>query len=148
MYPWETYEEIAERNNYIPLLPSQLLPSQQYKSSGVSEVDTYPENDPLLLFNQIKKKQLAPLWRINEKTKVYYTLKPISVKIYREDDLFFVENENLLVCGTGKSPQEALQDFSLHIIHFYEYYNKIEDDKLMGDALRLKKIYKNLFEVK
>ena len=142
MYLWETYEEIAERNNYIPLLPSQ------YKSSGVSEVDTNPENDPMLLFKQIKKEQLAPLWRINKKTKVYYTLKPISVKIYREDDLFFVKNENLLVCGTGKSPQEALQDFSLHIIHFYEYYNKIEEDKLMGDALRLKKIYKNLFKVK
>ena len=142
MYPWETYEEIAERNNYIPLLPSQ------YKSSGVSEVDTNPENDPMLLFKQIKKEQLAPLWRINEKTKVYYTLKPISVKIYREDDLFFVKNETLLVCGTGKSPQEALQDFSLHIIHFYEYYNKIEENKLMGDALRLKKIYKNLFKVK
>ncbi|ODS31878.1 MAG: hypothetical protein SCARUB_02992 [Candidatus Scalindua rubra] len=68
----------------------------------------------------------------------------ITVKIYRDDDLFFAENETLVVCGTGDIPQDALQDLCFRIIHFFEYYKKFDESELTGDALRLKnsiKIY-------
>jgi hypothetical protein len=82
--------------------------------------------------------------RLQAETKKFYTPKPISVKIYRDEDLFFAENENLVVCGTGDTTQDALQDLCVHIIHFFEYYKKLDKSKLTGDALRLKELYQNL----
>ena len=77
-------------------------------------------------------------------TRRFCTSKPIAVKVYREEDLFFAENENLAVCGTGTTPQGALYDLALHIIHFYEYYRNIDASKLTGEALKLKNLYQNL----
>ena len=69
---------------------------------------------------------LAPLWRLQSKTKRFYTPIPIAVKAYRDEDFFFAENENLAVCGTGDTPQDALQDLELHITHFFEYYKNLD----------------------
>jgi len=84
---------------------------------------------------------IAPLWTIQR----YQTVKPIKVHIYVEDNIFFAENETLIIVGTGKSIGEAIADLSNHIIHFYHYYQRLPDDKVTGDAIRLKKMYKTLF---
>ena len=57
----------------------------------------------------------------------------------RTGRLFFAENENLAICGTGENKQEAIQDFMIHLIHFYEYYKAIDENKLIGKAISLKK---------
>ncbi|MBU4257655.1 hypothetical protein KKC04_04580 [Patescibacteria group bacterium] len=36
-----------------------------------------------------------------------YISTPVAVKVYRDEDFFFAENENLAVCGTGDTPQDA-----------------------------------------
>ena len=64
-------------------------------------------------------------------------LKPISVRVYFDDGLFFAENEALLLYGTGTSPDEAITDLGLHIIHFYQYYKNLDWSQITGDALRL-----------
>lgn len=87
----------------------------------------------------------APLWSVTSKTKRYSASKPIKVHIYSEDNLFFAENETLVVVGTGSSPTEAIDDLCKHIIHFYQYYKRLTIDKLTGDAIRLKKVYETLF---
>jgi len=130
-----TYDTIKEKMAFIP---------ENYRSCGAVKVGTALTIDPQQIFGQIKKYQPAPLWRLYTKSKRFYTSKPISVRIYREDDLFFAENENLVVCGTGDTADESLQDLCLHIIHFFEYYKRIDKSKLTGDALRLKELYKNL----
>lgn len=89
--------------------------------------------------------QFAPLWALTTKTKRYKVSKPIKVRIYSEDDLFFAENETLVVVGAGNSVTEAIDELSKHIIHFYKYYRKLSWDKVIGDAVRLKKIYETLF---
>jgi len=131
----DTYDVIKERTAYMP---------ENYRSSRAIEVETALTINPQRVFGQIKKYQPAPLWRLYTETKRFHIPKPILVKIYREDDLFFAENENLVVCGTGGTPEESLQDLCLHIIHFFEYYKKIDRNKLTGDALRLKELYENL----
>jgi len=131
----DTYEAMKERMAYIP---------KNYRSSGAVEVKTAPTIDPQQVFKQIRKYPPTPLWKVYTETKKFYTPTPISVKIYREDNLFFAENENLVVCGTGDTPESALQDLCLHIIHFFKYYKRINRSKLTGDALRLKELYKNL----
>ncbi len=67
-----------------------------------------------------------------------------TVKIYQDEVLFFAENENLNVCGTGETSQEALADLRLHILHFYKYYRELDKEQLVGDAVRLKELYHNL----
>lgn len=92
--------------------------------------------EPVISENQTEE----AIMRLQEDTRPFYTSKPILVNIYRDGDLFFVENENLVICGTGHTPQEALKDLSQHIIHFLEYYKNLDKSKLIGDALRLKRL--------
>ena len=87
----------------------------------------------------------APLWTIPSKTKIYKVSKPIKVRIYQEENFWFVENETLVIAGTGNSREEAIDDFCRHIIHFHKYYKKLPANKVIGDAVRLKKIFETLF---
>lgn len=94
--------------------------------------------------NYIKNKKMIYIYRLFKENKRYLTNKPIAVKIYQDEGLFFAENENLNVCGTGETSQEALVDLYLHILHFYKYYREIDEERLIGDAIRLKKLYHDL----
>ena len=131
----DAYEEIKEKRMQMP---------DNYKSTGVMGVSTGPAIDPQQLFANYIKPFVAPIWRLQGKTRSFHTPTPIAVKVYRDEDFFFAENENLAICGTGKTQQEALQDLAEHVTYFFEYYSKLDNSQLMGDALRLKSIYQNL----
>ncbi|MEK9149201.1 MAG: hypothetical protein AAB267_04055, partial [Candidatus Desantisbacteria bacterium] len=94
-------------------------------SSRITEIGTASAIDPHQVFNQSKKQQPSYIFHI--KIKKFYAPKPISVKCYREEDLFFAENENLCVCGTGDTREEALHNLSLHLIYFFDYYKKLDE---------------------
>ena len=87
----------------------------------------------------------APVWTIPSKTKIYKVSKPIKVRIYQEENFWFVENETLVIAGTGNTREEAMDDFRRHIIHFHKYYKKLPANKVTGDAVRLKKLFETLF---
>ncbi len=131
----DTYDVIKERSAYKP---------ENYEGPKDIKVETAPMEELQQIFNQRRKYQPAPIMRLQEDTRTFYTPKPILVKIYQDEDLFFAENENLVICGTGHTPQEALKDLGQHIIHFFEYYKNLDKSKLIGDALRLKELYQDL----
>jgi hypothetical protein len=109
-------------------------------------VGTAQEREPAKEFQRaFMYRQSAPLWALSTKTKRYKVSRPIKVHIYAEGNLFFAENETLVVVGAGNSVSEAMEELSQHIIHFYQYYKKLSTDKVTGDAVRLKKIYETLF---
>ena len=83
----------------------------------------------------------APLWSISKKK----VSRPIKVKIYLEGNMFFVENETLVLIGVGESITDAIDDFSKQVVHFYKYYRKLSWDRVTGDAERLKGLYETLF---
>jgi hypothetical protein len=85
------------------------------------------------------------LWSITTKTKKFTVSKPIKIRLYSEDNLFFAENESLVIIGTGSSAMAAMDDFCSHLVHFYHYYKRLPWDKVTGDAVRLKKLYETLF---
>lgn len=130
-----TYNLIGERKKELPT---------NYISERVETVETAPSIDPREIFTGIKRYAPSPIWRFGSESKKFRAKIPILVKIYRDEDLFFAENEKLVVCGTGESSREALEDFCLHIVHFFEYYRNLDKGKLTGDALRLKALYENL----
>jgi hypothetical protein len=128
----ETYDLIKERRRYLP---------SNYRSTLVAEIGTTNIIDWQQVF---KNKKTIYIYRLFKKNKRYLTNKPIAVKIYQDEGLFFTENENLNVCGTGETSQEALADLYLHILHFYNYYREIDEERLIGDAVRLKELYYGL----
>jgi hypothetical protein len=115
-------------------------------SRKIEIVETAPEiqNDPIHDNKVIRQIKFRPIFRIYSGRKKFKLTKTILVKIYRDEDIFFVESEKLLLYGTGDNTEEAIQDFNLHIIHFYEYYKNIDPNKLTKKALKLKKFYTNL----
>ncbi len=128
----ETYDLIKERRRYLP---------SNYRSTLVAEIGTTNIIDWQQVF---KNKKTIYIYRLFKENKRYLANKPIAVKIYQDEDLFFTENENLNVCGTGETSQEALADLYLHILHFYNYYREIDEERLIGDAVRLKELYHGL----
>ncbi len=128
----ETYDLIKERRKYLP---------SNYRSTLAAEIGTTNIIDWQQVF---KNKKMIYIYRLFKENKRYLTNKPIAVKIYQDEGLFFTENENLNVCGTGETSQEALADLYLHILHFYNYYRKIDKERLVGYAIRLKKLYHDL----
>jgi len=128
----ETYDLIKERRRYLP---------SNYRSTLVAEIGTTNIIDWQQVF---KNKKTIYIYRLFKENKRYLANKPIAVKVYQDEDLFFTENENLNVCGTGETSQEALADLYLHILHFYNYYREIDEERLIGDAVRLKELYHGL----
>jgi hypothetical protein len=128
----ESYDLIKERKRDL---------STNYRGTLVSEVGTTNIIDWQQIF---KNKKEVYIYRLSKENKQYIINKPIAVKIYQDEGLFFAENENLNVCGTGETSQEALADLHLHILHFYKYYREIDKEQIVGDAIRLKKLYYNL----
>jgi|GEM_PF-2026928 len=80
-----------------------------------------------------------------DKINKYKLTNPLNVCVYSEDSLFFVENNDLVIVGTGNSVKAATQDFWRHVIHFRGYYKALSINKITGDAVRLKKLYDTLF---
>ncbi|MCX6640894.1 MAG: hypothetical protein NTW14_10510 [bacterium] len=94
---------------------------------------------------ELRKLKKTPLFQVEGEDIIYKTKKPILVKASLEDDLYIVENESLLIYGVGDTLEEALRDFSYHVIYFHKYYNNLKVSQLTGDGFRLKKIYETLF---
>lgn len=88
----------------------------------------------------------TPLWRFRSPHVVILSSKPVTVKVHRGEALFFAENENLGIFATGESRNEAINAFCQDLVHFYEHYKRLDWDRVTGEAMRLKKIYENLFQ--
>ena len=131
----ESYQVREERQEYLPV---------NYRHSEL-RVDTAKEIVAEDLLQSLPSRQhVAPLWSVGTHEKRFRTIKPLSVRIYFDDGLFFAENETLLLYGTGTSPEEAIEDLGLHVIHFYQYYKNLSLSQVTGDAIRLKKLYEGL----
>lgn len=131
-----SYDTIQERVTYLP---------ENYVRLGTQYVETAPDIDPLERFAE-SRWSLQPSLVLNVVvgTKRFRIRRPISVRVYREGSLFFAENENLVICGTGADPTNAVEDLYMHLVHFSEYYESLDEDQLTGDALRLKDLYHDL----
>ncbi len=135
----------AAVNNIASEIDEAVYMPGNYVSTGMQGMSTGESISTFTLPTMLKGYPPAPLWKIKKGAKKYVTAKPITVKFRREDNMVFAENENLAVCGIGESPGEALDDFRSHIIYFFKYYKRLKTDQLIGDALRLKALYENLF---
>ena len=130
----DAYEQVRERKAYFP---------DDYKGVatyvGTAAQSIQPES-----YFYSGQFNTAPIMEFRSAQKHYATSKPILIRVYKVEDVFFAENESLVLSGSGTSREEALLDFSSHLSYFYNFYKRKNESELAGDALRLKKIYDNL----
>jgi hypothetical protein len=74
--------------------------------------------------------------------------KPIVVTLDQEDDMFVAEHGLLDIYACGQSFEAALSGFHQHLIEFYKHYRDISDDRVVGEAVRLKREYQRIFSEK
>ena len=130
----DAYEQVRERKAYFP---------DEYRGVatyvGTAAQSIQPES-----YFYSGHFNTAPLMEFRSEQKHYAASKPILIKVYKVEDVFFAENESLVLSGTGMSREEAVLDFVSHVGYFYNFYKRKNESDLTGDALRLKKIYENL----
>ena len=88
-----------------------------------------------------------PMWRFNSEKKTLTSSKPIVVKISRGETSFFADNETLDIYAIGDTIEDAINDFCIQLLDFYEHYRTLDSDEANSNALKLKKTYLNLFTV-
>ena len=74
---------------------------------------------------------------INFKNKSYLLAFPLRCKLEKEEDYFVIESEMLNIVGTGKTIEEAEENFSEEFDFVYNNYCNTKDEKL---GVRLQKI--------
>ena len=129
----DTYEQVRRRKEYFP---------DDYQGVA-THIGTAQSIQPETYFNS-GHFNTAPVMEFMSAQKRYVMPKPILVRGFKVDDVFFAENDSLILSGTGTSPEEALMDFVHHLDYFYNFYKRKNESDLTGDALRLKKIYDSL----
>jgi hypothetical protein len=130
-------EQVKERIGYLP-------DNSDYKVMGIEEGETAQTTEIIQLSEPDFTVHICGKIILG---KMHISLiKPISVRLFSDGDFFFAQNENLNICGIGKSLQNALKDFRQHLSYFTQYYMSSNESEFVGEGLRLKKIYDNLFE--
>ncbi len=89
--------------------------------------------------------QKLPLRLFASDDKVVSSEKPVEVAIFMEGNKYYAENDALKIYAVGDSIQSAIQEFSHHIVYFFQYYNEKDDSEVVGRAITLKKIYDDYF---
>jgi hypothetical protein len=114
--------------------PANFLPMPDYP--------TYEE--ATMVAEPLLKPFKFPLFQLTISGRTFFPSKPIGINVTQDGAWFFAENEALNVVGTGGSPEEAVLDLEHHIVHFWQYYRSLQDSQVIGDAVRLKKLFSNL----
>jgi hypothetical protein len=72
--------------------------------------------------------------------------KFVTINIRREDDLWLADNEQLDIHAFGHTTDEAIKEFELLLLHYYEHYKKIGASEALPEAFRLKLLYERKFK--
>jgi len=88
-----------------------------------------------------------PLREFATEDNILYSNKPVVINIILEDGIFYATNENLNIDAEGSCLADAIEDFSRHVNYFYNYFSNKDLAEVMGNAIRLKKIYESHFQL-
>ena len=86
------------------------------------------------------------IWEIRKGRTHLRAKTAISVRMWSEEAFIFAENESLRVLGHGRDIESALADFNAHVVYFHKYYSNLREDQVMGEGLRLKRLFESMFE--
>ena len=85
------------------------------------------------------------LWDVGSGSLKRHAIKPITVELRTEGPHWLAENETLRIFANGPTVAAALENFQDHLIYFHGYYAELKQDEVIGDAVRLKKLFASIF---
>jgi len=95
----------------------------------------------------VGESRVIVLWEVRKGTVVLRARTPIYVRILKEGKLTFAENETLRIFAHGSDVQSAMRDFDSHVVHFHAYYVGLQEDQVVGEGSRLKKLFETFERV-
>lgn len=134
--------------DYVPTLPAGWQKASKKVEAGAVISELIPTVRDRWLQLSITR---YPLWRFtahfeSEPLPVIVNSKcPIVVTIQKGESLVFVENEGLGIYAAGDSEQEALTDFTTQVVYQFKHYQDTPESQLIGDAIRIKSIFMDIF---
>lgn len=133
-----SYERMRERQ-----CPPWALGTEGYVTDK-SFVQTAPERgiEPFPWGHPISR---TPAWRFTAENHIIRSSKPVTISISRGEQLFFAENENLGLVATGKTIQEAIEDFGEQLVESFLHYQQLSWDRVTGRAKELKRFFEEFF---
>lgn len=111
---------------------------------GTRELTALPEPDDALVLRETCP-ALTPLWSFRSRKGHLKALRPVVVRVRKEDGTFWIENENLGIYEIGETREEAMEEFSETLVHFYFHYARKKWSEVVGQARKRKKFYEELF---
>jgi hypothetical protein len=103
-----------------------------------------PETGDLPEFSGYRESRV-PLRKFHADDMTLQPVKPLTIRVSKGEELWFAENDKLDIFAVGESPEEALSEFSKHLIYFYRHYRSKSENELMGRALELKRVFEDSF---
>jgi len=89
--------------------------------------------------------QKLPVRSFVSDDKVIVSEKPVEIILFLEGNKYYAENDTLKIYAVGDSIKSVIQEFSHHIVHFFDYYRGKGSDEVVGRAIKLKEIYDDHF---
>ena len=75
---------------------------------------------------------IIPLWDLKIGAELIKPAVPVGIRLRREPDYFFAENDSLSIYGSGKTPEAAIADFKETAGTFAEEYRALGPDAVIG----------------
>jgi hypothetical protein len=96
--------------------------------------------------DQMRSQMPLVLWRVTSAGIQLRATSPITVRVRSEGEFVFAENETLRIFAHGRTPEQALEQFEDHVVHFYESYANLGSDEVVGEGARLKQVFADSFQ--
>ncbi|MBI5242271.1 MAG: hypothetical protein HY922_01150 [Elusimicrobia bacterium] len=88
---------------------------------------------------------VIPLWDLEIDGRVVRPAVPIAIRLRKDGDLFFAENDSLAVYASGASREEAIEDFRQTAAFFVREFHSLGPDQVMGRGSRLREQFLKVF---
>lgn len=88
---------------------------------------------------------IMPLWDLEIGNQTMMPAVPVGIRVRREGELFFAENDSLSVYAHGTSPEEAIADFKATAAFFAEEYRALGPDGVIGLGVQLRENFLKAF---
>lgn len=132
---------IAEMSELRPSVPAPYqradLPTQSSRAPDAHPTG-YLKSDQVIM----------PLWDLQIGDQTVKPTVPVGIRLRREGDYFFAENDSLSIYTSGLSPEEAIADFKEMAGCFAQEYRGLAPEQVIGLGETLREIFVRLFPAK
>jgi hypothetical protein len=88
---------------------------------------------------------VMPLWDLQIGGRAVRPAVPVGIRLRREGEFFFAENDTLSVYASGSTPEEAIADFKAIAGSFAEEYRGLTADQVIGLGEKLRETFIMVF---